>query len=117
MISQPFCDGVTRRDFLKVGALAGIGLSLSEYFALADAGAVANARGRAAIFVRLGGGPSHLDTFDMKPDAPETHRGEFKEIARTFPASASASICRAFAEAGEVRGVSHTLAAHELGSA
>ena len=54
------CDGVARRDFLRVGALAGVGLSLSDYFALSSQGAVSEAKGKAAIFVRLGGGPSHL---------------------------------------------------------
>ena len=121
MTSQPFCDGVTRRDFLKVGALAGLGLSLSEYFTLADAGAVTAARGRAAIFVRLGGGPSHLDTFDMKPDAPETHRGEFKEMATNIPGIRICEHLPKLAKCADkfviLRGVSHTLAAHELGSA
>ena len=79
------CDGVARRDFLRVGAFAGVGLSLSDYFALSSQGAVADAKGKAAIFVRLGGGPSHMDTFDLKPDAPDTHRGEFKEIATNVP--------------------------------
>src|SRR5678816_2170732 len=79
------CDGVTRRDFLRVGALTGFGLSLSLPDFLATAAAATPAAGlgraKAAIFVRLGGGPSHMDTFDLKPEAPDTHRGEFKEIA------------------------------------
>ena len=74
------CDGFTRRDFLRVGALAGIGLSLPRFLELNATGAVAPARGKAAIYIRLAGGPSHLDTFDMKPEAPVEIRGEFQQI-------------------------------------
>ena len=85
MNTQPR-DPFLRRDFLRVGSLAGIGLGLSEYLALAEsAGVDGNAKAKAAIFVRLGGGPSHMDTFDLKPGAPDTHRGEFKEIATNVP--------------------------------
>ena len=66
--------------FCASARLAGIGLSLSGYLSMAEAGAVAEAKGKAAIFVRLGGGPSHMDTFDLKPDAPAEYRGEFKPI-------------------------------------
>jgi len=79
------CDGVTRRDFIRVGAITGFGLgfSLQGYLAQAatEATSTTGGKAKAAIFVRLGGGPSHMDTFDLKPDAPDTHRGEFKPIA------------------------------------
>ena len=78
------CDGILRRDFLKAGALVGAGLGLSDYLSLAKAGSVAG-KAKAAIYVRLAGGPSHMDTFDMKPDATDTHRGEFKEISTNVP--------------------------------
>ena len=115
------CEGVSRRDFLRVGALAGVGLSLTEYLSLAHAGGVsASARGKAAIFVRLGGGPSHMDTFDLKPDAPDTHRGEFKEIATNVPGMRISEHLPLLAKCADkyviLRGVSHTLAAHELGT-
>ena len=74
------CDGVVRRDFIKVGALAGLGLSLPEYLRRAAAGEVADAKGKSAIFVNLNGGPTHMDTFDLKPESPEEFRGEFKPI-------------------------------------
>src|SRR5689334_3806744 len=85
MASHEFCDGITRRDFFRVGALAGLGLSLPRILELDARGAVTSAKARAAIYVRLAGGPSHLDTFDMKPDAPDTHRGDFKEISTNVP--------------------------------
>ena len=54
------------------------GLSLANYLQLAHAGKVAaDAPAKAAIFVNLAGGPTHLDTFDMKPDAPAEYRGLF----------------------------------------
>jgi hypothetical protein len=121
MANHMFCDGVARRDFLKVGALAGAGFSLADYMALAQAGQVQeNARGKSAIFVRLAGGPSHMDTFDLKPDAPDTHRGEFKEISTNVPGIRICEHLPKLARCADkfaiLRGVSHTLAAHALGS-
>ncbi|MEA3207237.1 MAG: hypothetical protein QOE70_294 [Chthoniobacter sp.] len=114
------CDGIPRRDFLRVGALAGIGFGLMEYLALAGSGGVnGKAKAKAAIFVRLGGGPSHMDTFDLKPDAPDTHRGEFKEIPTSVPGIRICEHLPKLAQCADkyviLRGVSHNLAAHELG--
>ena len=120
MAKHVFCDGLARRDFLKVGGLAGIGLSLSDYFALNSAGAVSAAKGKSAIFVRLAGGPTHMDTFDLKPNAPDTHRGEFNEIATNVPGMRISEHLPKLAKCADkyviLRGVSHTLAAHELGT-
>jgi hypothetical protein len=114
---------VQRRDFLKVGALSGfgLGLGLPQFLAKAGDGAVnPNAKGKAAIFVRLSGGPTHMDTFDLKPDAPDTHRGEFKEIKTNV---LGVRFCEHLPKLAKVadkfailRGVSHTLAAHALGT-
>jgi hypothetical protein len=84
------CDGVTRRDFLRVGAIAGLGLTLPR---LLDAQARANEprsggagpRARSVILVYLGGGLSHHDSFDLKPDAPEEIRGVYRPIATSVP--------------------------------
>jgi hypothetical protein len=114
------CDGVARRDFLRIGALTGLGLSLSDYLALGSQASVGSAKGRAAIFVRLGGGPSHMDTFDLKPDAPDTHRGEFKPIKTNADGVMISEHLPKLAKCADkfaiLRGVSHTLAAHELGT-
>ena len=74
-----FCDGRSRRDFLKIGGLAMGGLSLPQ---LLQAEAAQKAKGshKAVIMVFLPGGPSHQDIFDLKPDAPQEIRGEFKPI-------------------------------------
>ena len=75
------CDGVTRRDFLQVGALGALGLSMAKYEALAAAGATDKSKDqRSCIMIFNLGAPSQLDLFDMKPDAPREVRGPFKPI-------------------------------------
>lgn len=79
--SEQFCDGVSRRSFLKLGGLAVGGFALSDLLRLQAQGAVApTRRGKSVIMICLGGGPSHLDTYDMKPEAPSEFRGEFRSI-------------------------------------
>jgi Protein of unknown function (DUF1501) len=79
-----FCDGLSRRSFLKIGGLAMGGLQLPELLrAEAESGP---GRGhKAVIMVYLSGGLSHHDTFDLKPEAPEEVRGEFRPIATRLP--------------------------------
>jgi hypothetical protein len=77
---EPFCDGISRRSFLRAGGLALGGLALSDFLRLKAQGAVANNRAKSVIMICLGGGPSHLDMYDMKPDAPAEFRGEFRPI-------------------------------------
>ncbi len=79
---QENCAGVSRRNFLKVGTLAGMGLTLPELVRLRQAHAAAPTGKKPAnvIFLFLDGGPSHFETFDPKPDAPAEIRGEFKAI-------------------------------------
>jgi len=87
------CNGVSRRDFIRVGALAPFGLSVAGMLATrasAIAGVGAGGadmrppewvpRAKSVILVYLGGGLSHHDTFDTKPDAPEEIRGKYKSI-------------------------------------
>jgi hypothetical protein len=113
------CDGIKRRDFLKVGAI-GAGLSLSGYLRVASAAEVAGAKAKNAIFINLQGGPSHMDTFDLKPNAPNEFRGQFNpiktnvegiEISEHLPKLATCADKFAI-----LRGVTHTLGAHELGT-
>jgi hypothetical protein len=76
-----FCDGFNRRDFFHVGALSGLGLSMVDLFSLKASGALdAGKESMNCIFLFLVGGPSQLDTWDMKPDAPAEIRGPFKPI-------------------------------------
>jgi hypothetical protein len=81
------CDGISRRDALRVGTLAPLGLSLTDYLSLssAQAAGAGKARARSVLLVYLGGGLSHHDSFDLKPDAPEEIRGKYKPIASALP--------------------------------
>lgn len=74
-----FCDGISRRDFLRIGGLALGGLTLTDLLAV-EAQAGIRGSHKAVIMVYLPGGPSHQDTFDLKRDAPSEIRGEFKPI-------------------------------------
>src|SRR5262245_36108124 len=70
-----------RRDFLRVGGLTALGLTLSDWLRLRAGAAPGKARATGCILIWLDGGPSHLDTFDLKPDAPSEVRGPFKPVA------------------------------------
>lgn len=71
-----FCDGFSRRDFLKIGCLSMAGLYLPNDLAIAKTLSAT----KSVIMIYLPGGPPHLDMFDLKPDAPSDIRGEFKPI-------------------------------------
>jgi len=83
------CDGATRRELLTVGSMGLVGLSLTQFFAWQKAQAAAPARlqgmkgfgaAKSVILCFLQGGPSHIDIWDPKPDAPSNIRGEFQAI-------------------------------------
>ncbi len=114
------CHGISRREWLRVGSLGAVGLNLAGFLRRSAAGDVAPARAQSAIVIWLGGGPPHLDTFDMKPAAPAEIRGEFNpiqtnvdgiEICEHLP-----KLARCADKYAILRGVSHTLAGHELGT-
>jgi len=81
---QRLCDGLSRRDFLRVGALGAGGLCLADLLRLKATGKAASGS-KAIIMVYLNGGPSHMDMYDLKPDAPVEYRGEFKPIRTNVP--------------------------------
>jgi hypothetical protein len=80
-----FCDGLRRRDFLHAGSLSALGLSLNSLFGLKAQGAVDGKQDVNCIMLMLVGGPSQLDTWDMKPDAPVEIRGPYKPIKTNVP--------------------------------
>lgn len=82
--SGGFCDGVSRRNFLKIGGLAMGGMSLNDVLR-AEAAQKTGKSHKATIMIFLPGGPSHQDIFDLKPDAPAEIRGEFKPISTNVP--------------------------------
>ena len=83
--SVSFCDGLRRRDFLHLGALSFAGLTLPGFLRLKAAGAVTSAEDMNCILLFLVGGPSQLDTFDMKPNAPAEIRGPYQPIKTNVP--------------------------------
>src|SRR5438874_7404462 len=90
-----FCDGVSRRDFLQVGAF-GAGLTLADLLRARSALAATTQGSRSqksAIMIYLPGGPSHMDMFDLKPEAPREFRGEFNPIDTNVP---GVQICEHF---------------------
>jgi len=119
MTTHQTCDGIRRRDMLRAGCLTLGGLTLAQYSRLASAGQITPGRAERAIFIELPGGPSHLDTFDMKPEAPVEVRGTFQPIATNVPGIQISEHLPKLATVADkfaiVRGVSHTLAAHRLG--
>ena len=83
------CDGMSRRDFIRVGGLTALGLGLGDFFHLQRAlgsprrntqAPPHTATAKSCILIWLDGGPSHLETFDPKPDAPQEVRGPLKTI-------------------------------------
>jgi hypothetical protein len=85
---QRFCDGIDRRNFLKIGAF-GAGLTLADMLRLraqaSAASGAASPSNKAAIMIYLPGGPSHMDMYDLKPEAPVEFRGEFRPITTNVP--------------------------------
>jgi hypothetical protein len=79
-----FCDGVSRRNFLKIGALGLGGLALPELLQAESQMGIRRSH-KAVIMIFLPGGPSHQDIFDLKMDAPKEIRGEFKPISTKVP--------------------------------
>ncbi|QDU38237.1 hypothetical protein Mal4_25620 [Maioricimonas rarisocia] len=79
-----YCDGISRRSLLRIGALGIGGLTLADLLRL-EAHAGNSATRRSVINIYLGGGPTHMDTFDLKPDAPKEYRGEFMPITTEVP--------------------------------
>jgi hypothetical protein len=78
--SGRFCDGMLRRDFLRIGSLALGGANLSQLYAADTNNVLASTGAKSVIMIYLPGGPSHQDMFDLKMDAPSEVRGEFKPI-------------------------------------
>ncbi len=106
------CDGLSRRSFLKIGSLGLAGLSLTQYLCARESQPAARRRNRAVILYWMGGGPSHIDTYDMKPDAPDQVRGPFRPGRTRVPGM---QFCELFTRQAPVaqriavvRGLAHT---------
>lgn len=106
-----------RRRLLQAGFLGGLGLSLADYLRLAQASDV-QPKADACIFIHLKGGPSHLDTLDMKPEAPTEEQGEFGRIQTVIPGYEVCEhlprLARMIDRFTLIRGISHAAGAHPL---
>ncbi|MBX3413537.1 MAG: DUF1501 domain-containing protein [Pirellulales bacterium] len=114
-----FCDGVSRRDLLKVGALGLGGLTLPG---LLRARATAAAEGRevrrtSVIYIELAGGPSHFETYDPKPTAPREYRGPLGSVATKLPGVRFSECMTEQAKIADrlaiIRSVQHESSSHE----
>lgn len=133
-----YCDGIRRRDFVRIGGLTALGLGLGATFAPnRNAGAEETqgkaragrqtrstddptARAKNCILIWLDGGPSHLETFDLKPDAPQEVRGPFRPIKTSVT---GAHICELMPRTASllhhvaiVRSVTSNLGEHNFGA-
>ena len=118
LLGKPYssCDRVTRREALQVGRLALGGLTLADQLRRNATASPQRTRDTAVIQIFLGGGPSHIDMYDMKPAAPVEIRGEFREISTAVPGY---RICEHLPRQAAildklaiVRSVTHTNATH-----
>lgn len=79
-----FCNGLDRREFLRIGGF-GLGCLTLADLLRSEARGDKPGRPKSVIYIVLGGGPSHIDTYDLKPDAPEEYRGPFQPISTRLP--------------------------------
>jgi hypothetical protein len=119
------CDGISRREALRVGGLGFTGLMWSDWLRSRAAAGTAPAprrsgKARACILIFNYGGPSHIDTWDLKPDAPREVRGEFKPVATRVPGlTVTEHLPRLAAQANRyavLRSVTHRDNDHAIGA-
>src|SRR5689334_5200747 len=85
--TRTYCDGLSRRSFLKLGVAGMASVSLADVLrARAESAALGQApKNTSVILIWLDGGPSHLDMYDMKPEAPAEYRGIWRPIKTNVP--------------------------------
>lgn len=119
-MSRSTCAGpISRRTLLQAGAVGLSGLGLSDLLRLQAASAAETGKSEpdtAVIFLWLPGGPPHMETFDMKPEAPEDYRGDYRPISTNVP---GIEICELMPELARradkytlIRSIAHTFADH-----
>ena len=109
----------TRRTTLKAGFLGLAGLALPDWLRLSQAADKASSTADAVLFLNLAGGPAHLDTLDMKPEASAETRGEFKSIDSSLPGLLCCEHLPKIAQMADqftiLRGIGHSAGSHPLG--
>lgn len=116
MKQQRSCDGVTRRDALRLGVLGTLGLTWSDVLRARAESASSEPHAEACLFVNLAGGPSHLDTWDPKPEGPSESRGPFAAIDTQLEGLQVCEHLPEFAKIADrfclLRGFTHSAGAH-----
>src|SRR5262249_51222423 len=114
------CEGYHRRDFLRLGSAGLLGLGLADLLRLETCADRAKRKATSVIMLWLAGGPATIDMWDLKPDAPEGIRGEFKPIATSAD---GVQICELFPKlakqmhhAALVRSLHHNIPEHGVGT-
>ncbi|MCI0701323.1 MAG: DUF1501 domain-containing protein [Planctomycetia bacterium] len=111
------CSGLSRREFLRVGGLAIGGLSLPRLLATPANG---KARAKSCLLIFMDGGPSHLELWDLKPDAPVEVKGEFRPIKSSVPGLTVGEllplVSREMHHFAQVRSVHHDVNDHNAGT-
>src|SRR4051794_19839860 len=117
------CEGFYRRDFLKIGSTGLLGVGLADLLRLEaraakDSPDAPKGKAKSVIMIWLAGGPSHLDMWDLKPDAPKEIRGEFKPIP-TAAAGVEISehlpkVAKVMDKASVVRSLAHSIPSHQI---
>ena len=90
--ARPFCDGVSRRNFIKIGGLGAAGLSLPNLLSMESQAGIRSSH-KSVILIYLVGGPPHQDMFDLKPNAPREYAGPHRPIGTNVP---GIEICELF---------------------
>lgn len=117
------CDGMSRRDFIRVGGLTALGFGLADFFHLQNIVAAKNtltAKAKSCILIWLDGGPSHLETFDPKPDAPQEVRGPLNTIPTNITGILMSECMERIAQMMDkiaiIRSMTSPLGEHDLGT-
>lgn len=115
------CGGpISRRSFLTLGTLGVAGLSLGDVMHVRASQGRTPAPETSVIFIWLAGGPPHLDMYDMKPDAPEEYRGQFRPIRTNVPGIDVCELMPLHARCADkyslIRSITHTFSDHGGGS-
>jgi hypothetical protein len=117
--ARRLCDGVTRRDILRVGSLGALGLSLADWNRAEAAGVTKRGKAKSVILIFNCGAPSHIDLWDMKPNASEDVRGPFKPIPTNVDSIQISELLPRMAKQTDrlaiVRSVHHTHGGHNSG--
>ncbi len=118
------CDGIARRDVLRVGGLTALGLGIPDVLAMRRASATDDAaptpRAKNCILIWLDGGPSHLETFDLKPSAPTEVRGPLEPTSTSLPgvqlSECLPQIAQRMEEIAIIRSMTSPLGEHNFGT-